>query len=81
MSVNSNPIDSSDNIKSTKEEGFFRFDSEKELENIILDLINKERNFFSSMKSKEELGNIIEIANRKVSYKEKAEKFLELIGG
>ncbi len=80
-SVNSNPIDSSDNIKSTKEEGFFRFDSEKELENIILDLINKERNFFSSMKSKEELGNIIEIANRKVSYKEKAEKFLELIGG
>ncbi len=81
LSVNSNPIDSSDNIKSTKEEGFFRFDSEKELENIILDLINKERNFFSSMKSKEELGNIIEIANRKVSYKEKAEKFLELIGG
>jgi hypothetical protein len=33
------------------------------------------------MKSKEELGKIIEIANEKATYKDKAKEFLRLIGG
>lgn len=80
-SVNPNPIDSEDNIKSTKKGGFYRFDNEKELATHVWDLILEERNFFSSMKNKEELGKIIETANRKHTYKEKAEEFLKLIGG
>jgi hypothetical protein len=35
--------------------------------------------FFSSMKSKKELGKIIEIANREPNFEKKAEKFLSLI--
>lgn len=35
--------------------------------------------FFSSMKSKKELGQFIEIANREATYEQKAEKFLKLI--
>jgi hypothetical protein len=80
-SINPNPINSADNIKSTKNKGFYRFDNEKELETHLWDLILEERNFFSSMKNKEELGKIIEIANKKANYKEKAEEFLRLIGG
>jgi hypothetical protein len=44
-------------------------------------LLSEERNFFSGMKSKEELGKIIEIANEKATYKDKAKEFLRLIGG
>ena len=35
--------------------------------------------FFSSMKSKKELGQIIEIANKESTYELKAERFLKLI--
>jgi hypothetical protein len=35
--------------------------------------------FFSSMKSRKELGRIIEIANREPDFESKAEKFLSLI--
>jgi len=41
----------------------------------------EEREFFSSMQTKTELGRIIEIANRESSYEKKAEKFLTLIRG
>lgn len=80
-SFNPKPINGKENIKFTKKKGFYRFDDKKELETYIWDLILEERNFFSSMKNKEELGRIIEIANRKASYREKAEEFLRLIGG
>ena len=38
-------------------------------------------NFFSGMKSKEELGRLIETANVASTYKEKAETFLRLLRG
>jgi len=78
----SNPLDNNgENIKTTKENGFIRMDSYKELENNLENLLLEEVQFFSSMKTKKELGSFIEIANRESKYEEKAEKFLTLIRG
>jgi len=79
-STNPAPLDNKgENIKSTKHKGFIRFDSIQELYNSLDELFCKEMEFFSSMKSKKELGQIIEIANREATYEQKAEKFLKLI--
>ena len=78
-SVNSKPLDKEDSIKNTKALGFYRFDSYDELEKELNKLLKEEREFFSSMQTKNELGRIIEIANKEDSYEKKAEKFLELI--
>ncbi len=80
-SINPNPVNTFENIKATKGKGFYRFDNLDELKTCVLGLLSEERNFFSSMKSKEELGRIIEIANKKTTYEEKAEEFLRIIGG
>lgn len=79
-STNPKPLDNNgENIKSTKHKGFIRFDSIQELYKTLDELLSKGMEFFSSMKSKKELGKIIEIANRELSYEQKAEKFLKLI--
>ncbi|NMB35688.1 MAG: hypothetical protein GX989_05315 [Firmicutes bacterium] len=80
-SINPKPIDTAENIKSTEEKGFYRFDKFNELKTCICDLISKEMNFFSGMKSKKDLGMIIKVANEKTTYTEKAKEFLKLIGG
>jgi hypothetical protein len=78
-SVNPKPLDKEDTIKNTKAFGFYRFDSYGELEKEFGKLLKEEREFFSSMQTKNELGRIIEIANKETTYEKKAEKFLELI--
>ena len=79
-SVNPKPLDNDgENIKKTEKQGFYRFDSFDELRKSIENLLSEERNFFSSMKSKKELGRIIEIANRGQTYERKAEIFLKLL--
>lgn len=79
-SVNPQPFDDDgENIKKTQKQGFIRFDSFEELRNAFNILLSEERNFFSSMKSKKELGKIIETANREGTYEKKAEVFLKLI--
>lgn len=79
-SVNPKPLDDNgENIKKTEKQGFNRFDSFEELRDAFNVLLAEERNFFSSMKSKKELGEIIEIANREATYEKKAEVFLKLI--
>ncbi len=78
--TNPKPLDNNgENIKSTERKGFIRFDSIQELYAALDKLLGKEMEFFSSMKSKKELGQIIEIANREATYEQKAEKFLNLI--
>ena len=42
-------------------------------------LLSRRQEFFSSMKSRGELGKIIEIANKEPNFERKAEKFLSLI--
>lgn len=79
-SVNSAPLDDNgENIKRTGKDGFIRMDIYSELKNSLEKLITEPKEFFSSMKSKKELGKIIEIANRETDIKKKAEKFLALI--
>lgn len=79
-SVNPQPLDNDgENIKKTDKQGFYRFDSFNELKNAFVNLLSEERNYFSGMKSKKELGQIIEKANKEQAYEKKAEVFLKLI--
>lgn len=82
-SVNPNPLDNpgEENLKNTPKKGFLRIDTFSELEDVLLGMMTEEREFFSGMKTREELGRLIEIANREVSYTKKAEKFLSLLKG
>ncbi len=79
-SVNPKPLDDNgDNIKQTPSNGFISMDSYNELEKNLENLLFEKREFFSSMKSKKELGEIIEIASREPNFEMKSEKFLSLI--
>jgi hypothetical protein len=79
-SANPKPLDDNgENIKKTEKQGFYRFDDFEELRNAFNVLLSEEMNFFSSMKSKKELGKIIETANREETYEKKAAVFLKLI--
>ena len=79
-SVNPKPLDNNEsNLKQTPANGFIRMDSYNELERNLDNLLSEGREFFSSMKSKKELGKIIEIANREPNFEKKAGKFLSLI--
>ena len=79
-SINPMPLDNNgENIKNTEKHGFHRFDTFEELKKSLNVLVFEERNFFSSMKSKKELGKVIEVASREKTYEKKAEKFLKLI--
>ena len=81
-SLNPKPLDNEDeNLKSTPKQGFLRFDTFIEFKNHIFEILDNEKEFFAGMKSKNELGRIIEIASREETYEKKAEKFLSLIRG
>jgi len=81
-SINPEPLEKNDeNIKATERKGYVKLDSGSELRKMLNDCISGNLNFFSSMKSKKELGSIIEMAGRKETYEEKAEEFLRLLGG
>lgn len=79
-SINPKPLDNNgENIKTTPYKGFYRFDEYKELEQNALNLLKEEREFFSSMQTRNRLGEIIEIANKETTYEAKAQKFLEFL--
>ena len=78
-SVNSNPLDYSDSIKNTDEDGFVRMDTCSELENYLDNFFSNQIEFFSSMIGKCDLGRKIETASQGSSYDQKAEIFLSLI--
>ncbi|NPA35134.1 MAG: hypothetical protein GXO48_09430 [Chlorobi bacterium] len=81
-SVNPQPLDDpthQDNIKATQYKGFFRFDTYEELKQEIIRLLTDDSEFFSGMKTKRELGKLIDIASRQPTYEQKAETFLKLL--
>ena len=81
-SLNPIPLDNNgENIKKTKEKGFFRFDSFSEFKNQLLSLLGEDMMFFAGMKSGKELGKLIEIASKEDTYQNKGEKFLNLLRG
>ncbi|MDK2880114.1 MAG: hypothetical protein PWR06_2830 [Thermoanaerobacteraceae bacterium] len=79
FSVNPKPMDGLDNsLKQTEGKGYYKFDSFNEIRGYINSILQSEINFFSGMKNKEEIGRIIEIANKEDSYEKKGEAFLKL---
>jgi len=79
-SINPKPLDlDGETIKSTPFKGFYRFDDYEELRQNAINLLKEEREFFSSMQTRKSLGEVIEIANKEVTYEAKAQKFLELL--
>jgi len=89
-SMNPKPLDNpvaprlvgnGDSIKATEGLGFYRFDAYDDFLKKLEELFREEREFFSGMRTKDELGKLIEIANREATYEKKAEKFLTLIRG
>ena len=78
-SINPNPLDEGDTLKTTKSRGFVRFDTRESIRQSLVELLSMDTQFFSSMKSKDELGRLIEMANREPSYELKAEAFLKLL--
>lgn len=77
-SLNPNPT-KTNFIKTTKEKGFQTILKPETLYKLTNDLIKNEMNYFSSMMSKKELGQIITIASKEKTNIAKAEKFLSLI--
>lgn len=79
-SVNPAPLDNNKgNIECTKGLGFQRFDTYDELIRKTNELLQEEREFFSGMRTRKELGEIIGIANQEASYEKKAQRFLDLL--
>ena len=66
-------------LKNTKNYGFIRMNSYDELIKNLNELSTEEREFFAGMKTKKQLGKIIEIANKEENYEQKAQKFLSLL--
>src|SRR3989338_2585535 len=77
-SVNPKPREV-ETLKNTKFKCFVRMNNYEELLKHLELLFSEEREFFSGMKTKKQLGRIIEIANKEKTYEKKAEKFLEMV--
>lgn len=79
-SLNPEPT-TSDFIRQTPKLGFLTIQNEKQLFNQCREILESDMNYFSSMISKQKLGEIISIANLEANNIAKAEKFLTLIQG
>ncbi len=79
-SVNPHPLDGAlECIIESEKDGFYTFQSFEEFKTWLNLLLKEKLNFFSSMKTKAELGELIEISNMEETYEKKAEVFLDLI--
>ncbi len=79
-SVNPNPLDNDEeNLKFTTYKGFCRYDNYEALRQNVLALLTEKREFFSSMQTQKDLGEIIEEADKEQTYEGKAQKFLDLL--
>ena len=78
-SINPKPLDKQNTLKTTNGKGFIKFDTYASFQRSVIELLSMPMNFFSGMKSKEELGKLIESANNASTYQGKGEKFLKLL--
>lgn len=82
ISINPKPLDSDtdkDDIVNTERKGFQKINNLAQLKALTLELLGEEQEFFSSMKSRKKLGELINISNKEETYEKKAGKFLELL--
>ena len=78
ISLYPNPTDT-DFIKKTPERGFETFGEIEDLEKYISYVLNSNMNYFSSMMSNRDLGQIISLANLESTDELKGKKFIELL--
>lgn len=78
-SINPQPLDTQETLKTTDKKGFVEFDTYESFQNSVVELLSMPMNFFSGMKSTEELGELIESANNASTYQQKGERFLKLL--
>jgi hypothetical protein len=78
-SVNPSPLDGGKSIKNTDNNGFYKLDNYIELKEKTLELLKDEKELFTIMKTRKEIGILIEVANKEQSYEAKAQKFLEML--
>ena len=78
-SLNPDPRDGISTLQKTDNDGFIKIETKTALIEKLEGLVTEETEFFSSMKSKTSLGQIIETANMEETYEAKAQKFLDLI--
>lgn len=78
-SLNPKPNGSSATLKNTTHNGFIRMDNYAELVTYLDELLSQDLWYFSAMKSKTEIGKIIDMANKEDDFERKAEVFLKMI--
>ena len=78
-SINPKPLDQENTLNTTDGKGFIKFDTYESLQRSVIELLSVPINFFSGMKSTEELGKLIESANNASTYQQKGERFLKLL--
>lgn len=78
-SVNPLPVDNGNSIKNTDNNGFYKLDNYVELKEKTLEILKDEKELFTIMKTRKELGRLIEVADKEQSYEAKAQKFLEML--
>ncbi|NCC17768.1 MAG: hypothetical protein EOM29_02395 [Bacteroidia bacterium] len=80
LSLNPNPtLSNFEYVHSSQKNGFLTISSEEMLMNICKRLVESELHYFSSMISKKDLGQLIQISSKEKSDEKIAEKFLSLI--
>jgi hypothetical protein len=79
-SLNPNPTQN-DFIRNTERLGFQTLENNRSIEVLVNDLLSAKLNYFSSMISKDKLGEYIRISYQESTDEAKAEKFLSLIRG
>ena len=78
-SINPKPLDKQNTLATTNGKGFMRFDTYESFQRSVVELLSMPMNFFSGMRSREELGRLIESANNALTYQQKGERFLKLL--
>lgn len=68
-----------EHVKKTPKDGFYTISTTQELSARCSNLVKNELRYFSSMLPHNRIGEIIELANKEVTYERKADKFLQLI--
>lgn len=66
-------------IRETPGKGFETYDSPKQIETYISQVLNADMNYFSSMLSNKDLGRIISIANNELTDELKGQRFIEML--
>ena len=78
-SINPQPLDSQQTLEITKRKGFVEFNTYESFQRSVIELLSMPMNFFIGRKNKEELGRLIESANKASTHQQRSDTFLKLL--